>query len=178
MCSSRAPPSAPRSSRYIVPSDPHSLSCAQFPFAQGIGITYLINAGAAVYSRGIAEKKEQPVTFWFIKVRMASVGERFVLGCGRGRRRRARTRAISPWLLAHTRAQLLLASAGVTLTLYHTHTAPPPHGLPCSRSRPTAARRFLQVFFLGGLALNELVEAVPDPAVLRRAEWRASQKKK
>jgi hypothetical protein len=68
---------------------------------QGLGITFLINAAAAVYSRGIAEAKEQPVVFWLIKV-----------------------------------------------------------------------------FLLGGLALGELKEAVPEPATLRRAEWRASQKRK
>ena len=34
---------------------------------QGIGLTLLINAAAAVYSRGIAEKKQEPVTFWFVK---------------------------------------------------------------------------------------------------------------
>jgi len=67
---------------------------------QGLGLTYLINVGAAVFSRGIAEAKEQPVGFWMAKV-----------------------------------------------------------------------------FFLGGLALGELKEAVPDPAVLRKAEWRAMQKR-
>ncbi|KAL1519481.1 hypothetical protein AB1Y20_022999 [Prymnesium parvum] len=67
---------------------------------QGLGITYLINTAAAFYSRGVAKEKEQPVTFWFVKI-----------------------------------------------------------------------------FLLGGLALGELKEAVPDPAILRKAEWRAAQKK-
>ena len=35
---------------------------------QGIIITYLINAAAAVYSRGIAAAKQEPVNFWTIKV--------------------------------------------------------------------------------------------------------------
>ena len=70
------------------------------PRAQGLGVTYLINVGAAVFSRGIAEAKEQPVGFWMAKV-----------------------------------------------------------------------------FFLGGLALGELKEAVPDPAAVRKAEWRAMQKR-
>ena len=38
------------------------------PLLQGIGLTIGINALLAVYSRGIAEKKEEPVGFWFGKV--------------------------------------------------------------------------------------------------------------
>lgn len=34
---------------------------------QGIGLTFVINAGTAVYSRGLAEAKEEPVVFWFVK---------------------------------------------------------------------------------------------------------------
>ena len=34
---------------------------------QGLGITFLINTLCAVFSRGIAEKKEEPVTFWMVK---------------------------------------------------------------------------------------------------------------
>lgn len=35
---------------------------------QGIVITYLINAACAVYCRGIAAAKEEPVNFWSVKV--------------------------------------------------------------------------------------------------------------
>lgn len=69
------------------------------PPSQGLGITFFINAVAAVYSIGLAQRKEQPVVFWAIKV-----------------------------------------------------------------------------LVFGGLALGELKQAVPDPATLRKAEWRASQK--
>ena len=34
---------------------------------QGIGITFLINAGTAFYARGIAEAKGEPVLFWMFK---------------------------------------------------------------------------------------------------------------
>jgi hypothetical protein len=34
---------------------------------QGIGLTYGINALAAVYARGIAERKQEPVNFWTAK---------------------------------------------------------------------------------------------------------------
>jgi len=35
---------------------------------QGLGITYLFNAACAVYARGIAEAKQEPVAFWTVKV--------------------------------------------------------------------------------------------------------------
>ena len=35
---------------------------------RGIGITFGINLLCAIYSRGIAAKKEEPVNFWFVKV--------------------------------------------------------------------------------------------------------------
>jgi len=35
---------------------------------QGLAITYTINAGAAIYARGIAAAKEEPVGFWQAKV--------------------------------------------------------------------------------------------------------------
>jgi len=35
---------------------------------QGFGITYVLNLACAVYARGIAERKQQPLNFWFIKV--------------------------------------------------------------------------------------------------------------
>lgn len=35
---------------------------------KGIGLTYLVNLGCAFYSRGIAEKKQEPPGFWFGKV--------------------------------------------------------------------------------------------------------------
>jgi len=34
---------------------------------QGLTLTYLINALAAVYARGIAERKQEPVDFWTVK---------------------------------------------------------------------------------------------------------------
>ena len=34
---------------------------------QGLGINYVINAACAVYARGIAASKEEPVTFWMVK---------------------------------------------------------------------------------------------------------------
>jgi len=35
---------------------------------QGIGFTFVVNLACAVYSRGIAAAKEEPVNFWFGKV--------------------------------------------------------------------------------------------------------------
>lgn len=35
---------------------------------QGLAITYAFNAAAAIYCRGIAERKQQPVNFWSAKV--------------------------------------------------------------------------------------------------------------
>lgn len=35
---------------------------------QGLGLNYLINAACAVYARSIAERKQEPVTFWSVKV--------------------------------------------------------------------------------------------------------------
>jgi len=35
---------------------------------EGIGINYLMNAACAVYARGIAAEKEEPVNFWSAKV--------------------------------------------------------------------------------------------------------------
>ena len=35
---------------------------------QGIGLTFAINAACAVYARGIAAQKNEPVNFWFGKV--------------------------------------------------------------------------------------------------------------
>ena len=34
---------------------------------QGMGLTYGINALAAVYARGIAERKQEPVNFWSVR---------------------------------------------------------------------------------------------------------------
>ena len=34
---------------------------------QGIGLTFAVNLLTAVYSRGIAEEKQEPVAFWFVK---------------------------------------------------------------------------------------------------------------
>ena len=34
---------------------------------QGLAITYVVNAAVAVYARGIAEAKQQPVAFWSAK---------------------------------------------------------------------------------------------------------------
>ena len=36
--------------------------------AEGLGLTFLVNAAAAVYARGIAEEKGQPPAFWTAKV--------------------------------------------------------------------------------------------------------------
>ena len=63
--------------------DPTSPNLAGFPLTQvpneyrallkqGLVITYAINAAAAVYSRGIASAKQEPVGFWF--------GKTFLLG--------------------------------------------------------------------------------------------------
>ena len=35
---------------------------------EGFVINYAINAACAVYSRGVAERKQEPVSFWFVKV--------------------------------------------------------------------------------------------------------------
>ena len=35
--------------------------------AEGMGLTFLVNSGVAVYSRGIATAKGEPVAFWMIK---------------------------------------------------------------------------------------------------------------
>ena len=35
---------------------------------EGLAINYVINAAAAVYSRGIAERKQEPVNFWTAKI--------------------------------------------------------------------------------------------------------------
>lgn len=35
---------------------------------EGLVITYVVNAATAVYSRGIAAAKQEPVGFWFGKI--------------------------------------------------------------------------------------------------------------
>jgi len=45
-----------------VPSEYRSL------LLQGLGINFVLNLVAAVYARGVAERKQEPVGFWFGKV--------------------------------------------------------------------------------------------------------------